>query len=226
MTLVRPNVTIENTINDACDGFTLADTTGLYDVTTNPLGYGLPGGILVNDVEGLTIVIRNETTGLYFTYVFVISLAVTQTVTLSVQGGSPVDITALFAVTGWPFVQNVNEFDPFVDYGVTLPDFVDGCFQTEYTITGNSNRGGGTEAFAYTTSETFLVDCTTACCISKMLADIDPNCSCSDKKQALATSAYTWLLSARAAANYGQVDKAVADLQKAADMCNCDCGCA
>lgn len=223
MALVRLDLKIENTINDQCTGFSLADTTGEFPAVTN--GYGGASMIIHDDVTSLVIVVRNETTGLYFTYTFVIQFQVTQSATLSIQGGTATDISATSAALAFPFIQGVSEYDLWADQGVTLPDFVDGAYQVEYTIAGNSTQGGAAEDFSYTTSETFIVDCTTACCITKMLADIDPNCSCSDKKQDYAMRAYTWLLTARAAAGYGQVDKAVDALQKAADMCDCGCGC-
>jgi len=217
MGLTRPNLSIENTVNDECTAFSIADTTT----------YGGAPSIGVNSVTGLVINVVNESTGIYFTYTFVIVSGVIQTGTLSIQGGTPASITTYVVSLAWPFITAVNEFNLFGSYGVTLPDFGDAAFQVEYTITGRADPGDGSGPadFSYTTSETFLVDCETACCISKMLADLDPNCSCSDTKQALAISAYTWLLVARASANYGQVDKAVAALQKASDLCNCDCGC-
>ena len=223
MALTRVDLQIENTITDTCLDITLADTTGEFPVSDD--GYGAPDVIIHDDVASIVIVVRNETTGLYFTYTLVVVLQVIQSGTLSVQGGTATSITSYVSASAFPFITGVNEFSLFEDRGVTLPSMVDGAYQVEYTISGTSTQGGAAETFSYTTSQTFLVDCETSCCITKMLADLDPECSCSDKKQALATSAYTWLLSARAASNYGQVDKAVAALQKASDLCNCDCGC-
>lgn len=223
MALNRPSLSIENTVNDQCTSFTLADTTGQYNVTTNPEGYGLPGGPLSNDVTGLEVVVKNLSTGTYFTYTFTILLGVVQTCTLSLNGGTPTDISTEVGAAAWPFVQDVSEFDLYADYGVTLPDFADAAFQVEYTISGSALDGGVSTPFSYTTSETFLVDCDTACCISKMYAALDPTCNCSESAQKLADEAYSWLQTARNASEYGDTDKSVAALKKASDMCNCNC---
>jgi hypothetical protein len=224
MALTRVDLQIENTVSDTCTDITLADTTGEFPVSAD--GYGAPNVIIHDDVLLLVIVVRNETTGLYFTYTLVVALQVIQSGTLSVQGGTAEDITSYVSASAFPFITGVNEFSLFEDRGVTLPSMVDGAYQVEYTISGSSTQGGGeAEDFSYTTSETFVVDCETKCCITKMLADIDPDCSCSDKKQDYAMRAYTWLLTAKAAAGYGQVDKAVEALAKAKSMCDCGCGC-
>jgi hypothetical protein len=221
MSLERPNLKIENTINDQCTGFTLADTTGEYPTATT--GYGAPDTIIHDDVTGLIVTVRNLSTGIYFTYTFTLLFQVTQTCTLSLQGGTPADIQTEVGPLAFPFIQDVNEFNPWADYGITLPDFVDGVYQVEYEITGSSSITGVPVEFDYTTSETFLVDCETACCISKMYAKLDSDCSCSDKASELANQAYTFLMIARGAAEIGDNDKAVDNLKKAADLCNCQC---
>jgi hypothetical protein len=59
-----------------------------------------------------------------------------------------------------------------------------------------------------------------------MYADLDPNCGCSDEKQKKADEAYTWLQVARASAELGDTNKAVAALIKAKSICDCNCqGC-
>jgi hypothetical protein len=222
MALNRPNLSIENTVNDQCTGITLADTTGQYNITTNPEGYGLPGGPLSNDVTSLEVVVRNESTGTYFTYAFVISLGVVQSCTLSIQGGTPTDISTEVGAIPWPFDAD-DQFNLFDDYGVTLPSFEDGVWQVEYTIEGSALDGGVSTPFSYTTSETFLVNCEITCCIGKMYAKLDPNCPCSDEGQKNADKAYAFLQAATYASQYGKTEEAIEALKKAQELCDCNC---
>lgn len=224
MALVRLDLTIATTINEACDTMTLADTTGEYPAAAN--GYASPDAIIHDDVLTLTIVVRNKSTGTYFTYAFGILLQVTQTTTLSLNGGTATNIHTEVGPLAFPFITDVNEFDLWADYGVTLPDFDDAVYQIEYTITGQSTGGGGSPLtdFSYTTSVAVLKDCDTCCCISGKFAALDPNCNCSSAALDLAIQADTWLKTARAAAAMGDVTKAVAALTKADETCNCsDC---
>jgi hypothetical protein len=50
MSLTRVGLTIETVISNNCTKVTVEDITGNYNVTSNPLGYGLPGGIAYNDI--------------------------------------------------------------------------------------------------------------------------------------------------------------------------------
>jgi hypothetical protein len=201
----------------------LEDTTGEYNITTNPLGYGLPGGATINNVTSIVVVLRYSTLGTYLTYTFTVLSGVIQTATLAIEGGTPVNIFSILPSTAWPFASS-NRFELTGDYGVDLPELQDGVFQIEYTISGSA--GSPAEAFSYTTSEQFVLDCETACCIDKMYADLDPNCGCSDEKQKKADEAYTWLQVARASAELGNTEKAVAALIKAKSICDCNCkGC-
>ena len=160
------------------------------------------------------------------TYVFTIALGVITAATLSLSGGTPASILAELDSTAWPFVEDVNEFDLWADYGITLPDFEDGVYEVTYEITGESDSTGELLDFDYTTSESFVVDCEIACCISKMYAALDPDCSCSDKGQVSADKAYAFLKSAIYSAEYGSNDEAVEALAAAQKICDCGCtGC-
>lgn len=223
MALNRVGVSIAVTKNEACSGLFLEDTTGQYNAVTNPEGYGLPGGATSDNVTNVIVVLRYSTLGTYITYNFTVLLGVIQACTLAIEGGTPVDITAELPHTVWPFDSD-HQFELTADYGVTIPTIGDGVYQVEYTIEGEA--GAPAEAFSYTTSEQFVLDCEARCCIHKLYASLDPNCSCSDEKQKTADEAYTWLQTANYAAEYGDVDKAVDALKKAKELCDCNCkGC-
>ena len=206
--MARPTLTIETEINEACDTMNLWDTTADYG----------GGTVTTASVESVVIVVNNKSTGTYFTYTFTVGTNIITAATLSLDGGTATDILAELSSTAWPFIVDVNEFDLFADYGVTLPDFTDGVYQPEYSIIRTTAT-----AFNYTTSVATLKDCTTCCCISGKFAALDPNCGCSSKALDLAIQADTWLKTARAAASMGDVTKAVEALAKADELCNCDC---
>jgi hypothetical protein len=226
MPLNRPTLKIALTINEACTTIELADTTGEYPAAAN--GYAAPNTIVHDDVTSLVVVVRNKTTGTYFTYTFGILLQVTQTTTLSLDGGTATDIHTEVGALAFPFITDVNEFDLFGDYGVTLPDFDDGVYQVEYTISGESTGGGGSPntPFSYTTSKMTVRDCDLCECIADKFVEIDPNCNCTDKSIPFIQRIQALSQSAMFAAEKGMATKAVNALNKAIELCactNCDC---
>ncbi len=212
----RPNLSIDTEINEACDTMTVWDTTDDYG----------GGTVTTASVTSVIVIARNKTTGTYITYTFTVGTNVITAATISLDGGTPTDILSELSSTAWPFIVDVNEFDLFADYGVTLPDFDDAVYQIEYTIAGEvSDDRGGFVPYSYTTSKATLKSCDTCCCISKMFASIDPDCDCGDKSIKLATEMDAWLKVAIAAANLGQTEKAVEALTKAKEMCDCHSNC-
>jgi len=209
--MARPTLTINTGINEACTTMTLWDTTADYGI----------GTVTVNSVTSVSIVVRNKSDNSYFTYTFTVSSGTITAATLSLNGGTATTITSELDSTVWPFIVDVNEFDLWGDYGVTLPDFADAVIQPEYTINGTVID----VPYSYTTSKTSLVDCNTCCCITKLGASIDPSCDCSTGKRKTYDDAYTWLHVAKDAAAVGNVSRAVEALQKASELCECSsCG--
>lgn len=208
--MARPTLAIDTEINEACTTMVMWDKTADYG----------GGTVTTAGIEGSTIVVRNKTTGTYFTYTFTIGTNVISAATLSLDGGTATDILAELSSTVFPFIVDVNEFDMWADYGVTLPDFDDAVYQIEYTISRTTAT-----AYSYTTSKMNVRDCDLCECIADKFVNIDPNCQCSDvsiqevqRIQALAQSAMF-------AAEKGMTTKAVNALAKAIELCNCDCNC-
>jgi len=206
--MARPTLTILITKNEACTTMTLADTTADYG----------GGTVTTASVEQVVIVVRNKSNDSYFTYTFTVVSNLITAATLSLNGGTATTITSELSSTAWPFIVDVNEFDLWGDYGVTLPDFDDAVIQPEYTITRTT-----AEAYSYTTSKTVLIDCNTCCCITKLGASLDPGCDCSTGKRKTYDDAYTWLHVAKDAAAVGNVSRAVEALRKASELCSCAC---
>jgi len=209
--MARPTLTIDTEINEACDDMTLWDTTSDYG----------GGTVTTASVTSAVVLVRNKSTGTYFTYTFTVSSGTITAATASLDGGAAVDILSQLDSTAWPFIVDVNELSLWKTYtNFTQPDFDDAVYQPEYTISGTSGS-----AYSYTTSVAVLKDCDTCCCISKVFAALDPNCDCCDSSRDKAMEMDTWLHTAKAAAAIGDVTKAVEALAKASDMCECNCGC-
>jgi len=219
MAVSRPDVSIDLEVSNSCDSLLLTDDTGTYNVTTNPLGYGLPSGPAVNDVTGLTIVLTFDTQDTYITFDFTIASGVITAATLSVAGATAVDILSELASTTWP----LTDFDFFRDYGVTIPAFELGVHSVDYTISGLVSPA----SFSFTTSKSILNECSVNCCIQQKFAGIDVSCGCSNKEVLTAMVARGYLMAATYAAQSGDTANAVLALNKANELCDAegDCGC-
>jgi len=221
MALTRVGLAITLAVNSTCTTMTVTDSTGTYDVTTNPLGYGLPSGAASAYVTSLVIVV-NLPGGTYFTYTFTIALNVISAATLSISGGTATNIFANLLSTVFP----LTSFDLWNGYGVTLPTFGDGVVEVDYTIGGTVPDGDAAQFFNYTTSGTMLVPCSACCCIQKMALAIDPDCSCSEESMWNYLRASTYLEVAKFNTNIGKTAVAQIALTKAQEICDCsDCGC-
>ena len=218
MALERLDLSIELTNATDCSDITLTDDTGLYNVTTNPLGYGLPSGITINNVTSLIITV-NMGGGIYITYTCIVSSGVITSCLLSINGGAGTQIVSLLSSTTFP----VNGFSLFsTDYGVTLPLLEDGIVEVDYVISGAVEG----EAFNYLTDQSILLSCSLCCCIHKQLLLIDPNCSCSETKMQNYLRTTTYLEVAEMNMDIGKNEEALIALNKATELCNeCGCGC-
>lgn len=218
MALTRLDLSIELTNATDCSDITLTDDTGLYNVTTNPLGYGLPSGIAVNDVSSLIITV-NMGGGIYITYTCIVASGVITSCLLSINGGTGTQIVSLLASTTFP----VTDFSLFsTDYGVTLPTLEDGIVEVDYNILGVSGSG---EAFNYLTSASTMLTCSICCCLQTKLLSIDVNCNCSDQAMNDYLRASTYLDVAVMNMDIGKNEQALEALNKAIEICDEDCGC-
>lgn len=209
--MARPTLEIELTQSADCTTIELADVTADYG----------GGTVTTASVESVVINVVNESTGVYFTYTFTVGTNVISAATASLNGGTAVDILSQLSTTAWPFVTAVNELDLWEAYtNFTQPDFEDGVYQVDYTITRTTAT-----AYSYTTSEMKNRTCDLCCCLANKYAEISPNCECEDGKRKHADKINAFLMSANYAAQKGMTDKAVTNLQYAIDLCDCDCGC-
>lgn len=217
MPLTRVGLSCTLTTDTTCTTLTFNDTTGTYNASTNPLGYGLPGGIESSDVTSVNLTVRFETAGIYLTYLFTVASDVITAATLSLNGATAVDITSELLSTVFPIVS----FDVLGDYGVNLPTLEDGVYSAEYTIEGIVVD----VPFNYTTSEQIVTDCNVCCCNNKQFLNVDPNCEDFEDKLEDAMIVLGWIQVAKSNAEYGNIEAAVSALNKAAELCDCGCGC-
>lgn len=210
----RVNLTIKTCLLEGCSKITVEDITGTYNATTNPLGYGLPGGIAYNDITKIIISVYypNITTPIIYTFTYATGTVTALTVTD--LNGVVYNIFADLATLMVDGVFDLTGTDAFI-----LPVIVDGIFNVEFNESGTHSE----EAFSYTTNNSFLSSCKTECCIEKMYLNLDPNCDCCDHKIEAIEQAEVFLQAAKFSINVGQDSKAEEDLLKAKEICSNNC---
>lgn len=219
MSLTRIDLKGTLSVETNCTQLIFNDTTG-FKVTTctcdeNALGYGLTGGIALDDVTGavLNVYYPGITTPIIFT--FTIVNHVITAATLTDLNLVVTNILSLLDSTVFP----LTEFDITLDYGVTLPEISDGLFEWDYTITGTSSA----QAFSYTTSDVKLATCTTDCCIFNSYVDLDLSCGCLDDKINKIIKSEVFINAANYAAEINQNTKAVSFLDLSKEICDSNC---
>lgn len=213
MPLTRVGLTITTAITDNCSKITSEDTTGLYNVTTNPLGYGLPGGIAFNDIITAVYEVYYPSITIPITYTLTYAAGTVTALTVKDLNNVSYNIFADLATLMVDGVFDLTGTDAF-----TLPTITDGMFNVVYTISGTNP-----EVFTYTTNSEFLSTCSIDCCISKMYLTLDMECSCSDAKKTKIMNSEIFLNAAKYAIQVGQDSKAQGFLDKAIELCE-DCG--
>ena len=180
--------------NSTCDGFTFKDITGIYNVTTNPTGWGAPNDTLADVTTPVTldITLPNGTT----TY----SIDLTTT--------SPT-----FPVNQAPDELEVDMSSMGGSAGDKIPD---GIYTFVYTVT--------TTNATYTQTVTAAFYCQVNCCVLSMFKDLNVDCDCCDEDRNNLMSAYLLLQGLKYAANCGNISEfnsILAALQKKCTQSNC-----
>lgn len=228
MAVTPPDIKMSVTTNDACTTLTFEDTTGAYDAVTNPHGWGAPGQPAITDVKSITLTLVNETNSTTVVYTIACNAGVITDCHVSIDGGASQEITSQLPALTLP-LDSTNPFDLLGSYGIDMPSLEDGVWRTYYAVTGTYDNGSGViQNWNYTVQTANTVDCSVCCCVSKMFQAIDANCGCEDKSWLKAMRARAYQLAAVYITDAtGDVEKAVANLNMAQDICegNCGCGC-
>jgi hypothetical protein len=182
--------------------------------------YGSGSNVTLKQISNINVSLTG-TDGSSLVYAFIVADSPTPPVilsgTLSISGGTPVAITG---VAGTPLP--LTNFNLTGSYGVTLPTIGDGVYTVTLEIIGVD---GSSQAFDYVTDTVPFVGCALSCCVSKMIAKLDPTCNCSEKAMDKATEAFMWLQCAIFSAQGGNITNAQNALTKGQSICDCGCGC-
>lgn len=137
---------------NGCTGITITDTTGFYNITTNPGGW--------NDVS---TVYRTD-----------IDIPYTQSATITITLNSlptplaTIDVIATIQGAVFPTF-DLYSYAPVDIYG--NPTLTDGSYTITYTIVDSDD-------ITYTTDTVVVVYCNVACCVSKLaVAVADQDCN-------------------------------------------------
>jgi len=220
MSLERIDLTGCIEIEEGCTQLLFSDITGFLVTTCNDEyneeGYGLSGGIDLDDVTSAQLNVYYPSMTTPVTFDFIIASHVITECLFTDLNGTITDITTLLESTVFP----LTDFDiTLAAYNVKLPEVSDGIFKWDYTIDGLHSS----ESFSYTTSDEALSSCSVNCCIEKSYVDLDLNCGCFDDKIKKLITSEVFLQGARYAMNVGQDSKAESFLTKAKETCDSNC---
>lgn len=220
MALERIDLTGCIEIEKGCTQLLFSDATGFLVTVCNDeynkFGYGLVGGIALDDVTSAKLNIYYPSMTTPVTFDFIIASHVITECLFTDLNGTITDITSLLASTVFP----LTNFDiTLAAYGIKLPKIADGIFKWDYTISGVS---GGT-SFSYTTSDEVLSSCSVDCCIENKYISMDLSCGCFDSKLKDLILSEVLLQGAKYAMNVGQDSKAQGMLDKAKEICDSNC---
>lgn len=205
-----------------CLGFTFTDTTGVYNVTTNPGGYGAPNPVS-NDVNGATISIYTPGSTVPYIITLVITTGNIDSAIITNPDGTTDDITTDVVTTQglvFPLDSTTGNGPLLIDEtwigGTEDESITDGVYTIVYEITFEDTT-------TYNTTVYTLSKCNACCCISKAYANLSANCGCDDNGLKTVQRADAFLQSAVNAANLGLYEAAQTNVDKALEICQGNC---
>lgn len=205
-----------------CFGFTFTDTTGVYNVTTNPGGYGAPNPVS-NDVNGATISIYAPGSTIPYIITFVITTGNIDSAIITNPDGTTDDITTDVVTTqglSFPFSTAFSSDSLLIDEtwigGTADESILDGVYTIVYAITFEDES-------TYNTTVYTLSKCNATCCITKAYANLDSDCACNADSLKTVQRADSFLNAAISAADLGMMEAAQTDIEKALEICTQNC---
>jgi hypothetical protein len=130
---------------NGCTGITINDTSGFYNIDTNPFGW-------------------NSTDSLWRTASGIRPYAVTATIDISLNGGVANSINVLDRIQNSLFPEfELSQYTPTSSLGEF--NLADGYYNIVYTIVDNNN-------VTYSSEITFVVYCNVACCVANKAAAV------------------------------------------------------
>jgi len=185
-----------------CESIDITETTGVYNASSNPGGYG--GGVNYDTTD-----------------------VIDASLTIVLPDGTTVVIDSTSATPVYPSLPDSTGTAPFTVTNSMLGvsgALQDGLYAITYQIDINNVFA---QTQITTVTNNVLLTCSIKCCIDKMFAKIpDLSCSCDDKavKDALLAHAlYQSLLNAGACGNTTAVNNLLTSLNKLCAIKNCGC---
>ncbi len=204
-----------------CFGFTFTDTTGVYNVTTNPGGYGAPN-VESNDINGATISIYTPGSTVPYIITFVITTGNIDSAIITNPDGTTNDVTTDVVTTqglSFPFSTAFGSDSLLIDEtwidGTENESITDGVYTVVYEVTDGTN--------SYNTTTYPLSTCNACCCITKAYANLKSGCGCNDNGLKSVQMADAFLNAAVSAADLGMFEAAQTNIEKALEICTNNC---
>lgn len=175
------------------------ETTGAYNVSDNPGGWGAPNPIISNQNAA--------------------------EITILPPGATIATVLNLLTVS-FPTIDNTQEFIiKSQDVGLGTDEILpDGLWGIKYTVSGVNSAG---TVDSYTNSQIIFVSGQARCCAYGLLADTDISCcDCDGSDLARALEAFTYYRAAIACAACGNGDKFTEALAIVMNYCDDKCKCA
>lgn len=175
----------------------VTETTGAYDLVTNPYGWGAPGALLIGDVDSSNIKIQN------------LSSTDATVYTIDSTGDFPNDTLDSIVITN----DQIG--------GIAGDRIPDGVYSLEYTVVVDSDRNCLAPLRKH-----FLVCYEAEKCISNLVANLkvkDCCCNCDEVNQVL--TAFMYFKALKYAGCTGSVSRANELLKALSTMCaniNCE----
>lgn len=195
--------TISACLNE-CNKITITDTTGFYNVTTNPFGWNNDATLWRTDVDSPYVT--------------------DATISISLNGGDPTIVNVLTTVQQAVLpVYTLYEYAPLDGNGNS--NLQDGYYNIIFTVTDNDDE-------VYETEIEFVVYCNVACCVSKLAAKVAQelcnDCDSDAYNDFLIADGILQSLKAVAESKgTAEFSKLLTKLQKLCNQTtgNCGCGC-
>lgn len=203
--LTNPALSISVCQAKDCQSFAITETTGVYNASSNPGGYG--GGVNYDTTD-----------------------VIDARLVITLPDGTSITIDSSSAIPVYPSLPDSTGLAPFtvasamLGLSGVLPD---GIYTIQYTIDINTVFSTTTQT---SVTQFVLFTCTIKCCVDKLFAKIsDQGCGCNDCNDAiiqnalLASALYQALCASGVCGNTTNVNCLLDRLNKLCTAKNCGC---
>jgi len=182
-----------------CQTFQFTETTGTYDASTNPGGWGAPNVDITTALTAILTIVQPDNT---------VTIIPTSVLYPTLPSDSNTSVTITNVMLG------LSADAPLL--------------QGKYTITYDVTGDDGT-VWAYSVTTITMIFCSAECCVLTMAGAvrISSDCDCKNKTLQTFNESFGWLQALKAATECGKSNKAQDILDHLTQICagtNCNCG--